>query len=99
MIKRAAGMPVARVIRPSVLNVQAMPVFWIRASTMKLMTAPPSPPPVHVASGGLSKKDKKKALQKAMNSGQKLSKKELKECYNYHVRQPYLLLCVLAYRE
>lgn len=47
LIKRAAGMPVARVIRPSVLNVQAMPVFWIRASTMKLMTAPPSPPPAY----------------------------------------------------
>lgn len=45
LIKRAAGMPVARVSRPSVLNVQATPVLWISASTMKLMTAPPRPPP------------------------------------------------------
>jgi hypothetical protein len=43
-IKSAAGMPVARVISPRALNVHARLVPWMRASTMKLMTAPPSPP-------------------------------------------------------
>ena len=47
LIRHAAGKPVPRVMMPRVRYVQAGPTRWMRAFVMKLMAAPPNPPPAN----------------------------------------------------
>jgi hypothetical protein len=46
---QAAGKPVARARNPSMQNAQGTPNFWIIASSEKLRTAPPRPPPALIS--------------------------------------------------
>ena len=45
LFSHAAGRPVARVVSPRMRYAQATPSFWTSASTLRLMAAPPKPPP------------------------------------------------------
>lgn len=45
LINQAAGIPVARVVNPRIRYAHAVPSFWMRASRLTLMAAPPKPPP------------------------------------------------------
>jgi ribosomal silencing factor RsfS len=45
LISQAAGSPVLKIMKPRTRKVHAIPTLWRRASRMKLITVPPSPPP------------------------------------------------------